>query len=139
MVTPDLVETLIAFDYGSKRIGVAVGQTMSNTAEPLAVVRQKQHKIDWDTIQKIVAEWRPNRVVIGFPATKDGQEHKVHTAIRHFASELEKRFCVPVEFVDERLSSYEAASQQSSRHEIDAVAAQLILESWLNAQRMQKN
>ena len=137
---PEPIETVIAFDYGAKRIGVAVGQTLSNTAEPLSVVTQKQNKINWPAIEKIIAEWRPNRLVVGFPATHDGQRISIHDAIDRFVRALEKRFSLPIELCDERLSSFEAAQQEmQSRHALDAVAAQIILQTWLNARRLQEN
>ena len=136
----ETIETIIAFDYGSKKIGVAVGQTLSNTAEPLTIVGQKQNKIQWPAIEKIIAEWRPSRLVLGFPATDDGQTTDIHAAIERFKRDLERRFSLPVELCDERLSSFEAAEQeQQSRHELDAIAAQIILQTWLNARRSQEN
>lgn len=136
----ETIETIIAFDYGSKRIGVAVGQTLLNTAEPLTIVGQKQNKIHWPAIDKIIAEWRPSRLVVGFPVTEDGQTINIHTAIERFKRDLERRFSLPVELCDERLSSFEAAQlEQQSRHQLDAIAAQIILQTWLNTRRSQEN
>ncbi|MEM7468462.1 MAG: Holliday junction resolvase RuvX [Pseudomonadota bacterium] len=133
-------QTILAFDFGKRRIGVAVGQTLSRTAEPLTTVTQKPANIDWQAIDKIVREWRPDLCVVGFPATADGGETPIHVQIKRFAATLKERFDVPVEFCDERLSSYEAEHHlQESRHDIDALAAQIILETWLNDKHLAKN
>lgn len=136
---PDSIETILAFDYGAKNIGVAVGQTLSRTAEPLTVVSQKHGKIDWVSIGKLFDEWRPDRVVVGFPNTRDGESLPIHAAIKRFVVRLEQRFELPVTLFDERLSSFEAAQQSHlDRHRLDAIAAQMILESWLNAEHQEK-
>ena len=132
------IETVIAFDYGSKRIGVAVGQTLSGTAQAVTVVKQKNGRINWPEIEKIIAEWRPDRIVLGFPATRDGRAITLHSAIERFAQDLKKRFDVPVELCDEHLSSFEAAQREPDQHVLDAMAAQIILETWLNAARQKK-
>lgn len=126
--------TLMAFDYGTKRIGVAVGQTITQTAEPLTIVRQVNGQIDWSSIEKIILEWRPDRLIIGFPATEDGNRIALHDAIERFGSELKSRFSIPIGYCDERLSSFEASSlHEGSRHELDAIAAQLILQTWFSS------
>ncbi|MGR8946553.1 MAG: Holliday junction resolvase RuvX [Gammaproteobacteria bacterium] len=133
---PGSIATLMAFDYGTKRIGIAVGQTISQTAEPLSVVPQNHGQIDWLSIEKIIAEWRPDSLIVGFPATADGRRIAIHDAIDRFANGLRKRFKLPVEYCDEHLSSFEASqSLESSRHELDALAAQVILQTWLENNR----
>ena len=135
---PSSIETILAFDYGSKNIGTAVGQTLSRTAEPLTVVTQKQGKIDWLTIDKLVQEWHPERMVVGFPLTRDGEMLPIHDAIKRFAKQLEQRFKLPVTLFDERLSSFEASQQPHlGSHQLDAIAAQIILQSWLNTQHQE--
>ncbi len=151
--------TVIAFDYGEKRIGVAVGQTLSATAEPLVVLEQKNRQIDWAAIKALMEDWRPDQLLVGFPHTADGKEIPIHLAIKTFSEELGSRFNLPVAFCDEHLSSYQAkqsplavkAAKRSAnkRHQpggknharkrrrdtvgIDAIAAQMILESWLES------
>ena len=125
--------TLMAFDYGTKNIGVAVGQTITQTAEPLTVIRQSNGHLDWAAIEKLIGEWRPDKIIIGFPATDDGKRIAIHDAIERFASDLKSRFALPIAYCDERLSSFEAAQlSDESRHELDAIAAQLILQTWLS-------
>ena len=123
----------MAFDYGTKKIGVAVGQTITQTAEPLTVIRQSNGHLDWTAVETLISEWRPDKIIIGFPATEDGKRIAIHDAIDRFASDLKSRFALPIEYCDERLSSFEAAKlSDESRHELDAIAAQLILQTWLS-------
>jgi putative Holliday junction resolvase len=126
-------ETVLGFDYGERRIGVAVGQTVSRTAGPLTTLPAKQGQPDWAALARLVAEWRPERFVVGLPTTVDGAPHPLREAIERFARRLEGRFRRPVVFVDERLSSWAAASAiRGSRHGVDALAAARILETWLD-------
>ena len=153
--------TVMAFDYGEKRIGIAVGQTLSATAEPISVLRQKNQRIDWNAIEALIDDWRPDQFVIGFPHTADGEEIPIHKAILSFSDELTARYKLPVAFYDEHLSSYMAkqsptaikeAKKLANKHkcrprqtrgkrhrtglaELDAIAAQMILESWLQSRR----
>ena len=135
-------EVLLAFDFGSRRIGVAVGQTTTGTASPAGVVNVAQSP-DWPAIERCVREWSPTRLLVGLPYNMDGTETVLTGACRAFASELARRFGLPVELVDERLTS--AAAQSDLRdarrsgartrrvrpEDIDANAARLILETWL--------
>lgn len=124
--------TALAFDYGERRIGVAVGQTRTRTAQALVTLRVRNGQIDWPAIAKLVAQWQPQQLVVGVPTTDDGQPHVNAAPIARFARRLHGRFALPVAFVDERLSSY-AASEDPDRQRVglDAVAARLILETWL--------
>jgi putative Holliday junction resolvase len=129
-------ETVLCFDYGARRIGVAVGQTVTRTAGPLATLSARQGQPDWAALARLVAEWRPERFVVGLPTTADGAPHPLRAAIERFARRLEGRFRRPVEFVDERLSSWAAAADAGDgRHGVDALAAARILETWLGQTR----
>lgn len=124
-------ETVLGFDYGKRRIGVAIGQTVSRTASPLRTLPAKAGQPDWSALAAILAEWRPDRVVVGLPAMADGAPHPVAEAAQRFARRLHGRFGLQVEFVDERLSSHAAAERLQGTGDVDAMAACVILETWL--------
>jgi len=130
--------TVLGFDYGDKRIGVAVGETFTRSARPLATLAQ-----DWPRIIGLIEEWRPSACVVGLPLTADGETQAVTTRALQFAATLRKRSGLPVHTCDERHSSLAAETTIKLRKaegrrragapsEIDAVAACLILEQWLN-------
>ena len=125
--------TALGFDYGERQIGVAVGQSISRTATPLTTLAAHAGQPNWIDIQNLIREWRPEILIVGKPSTADGKPHSLVPAIERFAGRLHGRFGLPVEFVDERLSSYEAQAITKSRNcPVDAVAACFILETWLN-------
>ena len=121
--------TVLAFDFGLKRIGVAVGEPELGTAHPLPPISAP----GFDSIQKLIAEWRPARIVVGLPVAENG-EHPLAKRVERFARQIEGRFRVPVARVDERFSSVEAESRLrgSKGNSIDSVAAQLILEQYFD-------
>ena len=138
---PGTPETILAFDFGLRRIGVAVGQQVTATASPLETVPNDEEGPDWQRIDTLIREWRPARLIVGLPGHADGSASEIGNAARRFAGAL-ARFGVPVEFVDERYSSVEAqallAGQRErgqrgrvSKAEVDAAAATLIAERWL--------
>ncbi len=134
--------SVLAFDYGLRRIGVAVGEPALQTANALTVVQNRDSGVDWQHIDKLVKEWQPARLVIGVPLKMDGSDTDLTRAAERFGRELENRFGLMVAAVDERLSSQEAermlADARSSgrmkrrtrREDIDMLAAQIILERW---------
>ncbi len=137
-------EVLLAFDYGTRRIGVAVGQTTTGTASPAGIVGAGTGP-DWAALERCIREWSPARLLVGLPYNMDGSETVLTGACRAFAGELARRFGLPVEFVDERLTSVTAQAdlrevrrsgaraRRVTREDIDANAARLILETWLRA------
>lgn len=138
----DPVQTLLAFDVGARRIGVAVGNTVSMSAREVGVLDMREGKPDWPALDRWMREWRPSRLVVGDPATLDGGDQPIRRMARKFAQDLFARYDLPVEQVDERTSSIEAAqrfaagraSGQRKRHQasqLDALAAAIILERWL--------
>jgi putative Holliday junction resolvase len=146
-VAPDALllrpaELILAFDYGHRRIGVAVGNTGTRTATALGSVPARGAP-DWDAVARRVREWTPARLLVGLPYNMDGSETALTAACRRFASELSQRYALPVELVDERLTSSAAQSdlrearrsgarrRRVRREDIDANAARLILETWL--------
>lgn len=123
--------TLVCFDYGRKRIGVAVGQTLTGTASPLQTVPVNKGVPDWDIIAKIIRDWSPAALVVGYPLNMDGTSQSMSHAATRFMNQLRHRFRLPVYQADERLSSYEAGKRLHRQDDLDAVAAQVILETWL--------
>ena len=134
--------TLLGFDYGRKRIGVAVGQEITSTARGLTTLTTTQAGPDWDAIDKLVKEWQPELIVVGMPSNMDDRPHKLHDEITNFGNQLAQRYNLPVEWIDEKLSSMEAEQQLSAskktkkrkqdKAQIDKLAAQVILQSYLN-------
>ena len=119
--------TILAFDFGSKRIGVAVGEPELGTAHPLPVID------DFSKVEKLVEEWKPAALVVGRPSSVDGKPHDMTRRAEDFARRLERRFKLPVARVDERYSSLEAESRLrgAKRRAVDSVAAQILLEQYL--------
>ena len=137
------VGTLLAFDFGHRRIGVAVGQTLTGSANALAVVSVAA-KPDWQTIGGIIDEWKPVALVVGLPLAADGGETTMSEDARRFGRRLEGRYGVPVWYEDERLTSVgaeqrfaDARARGGMRRKDaalkDAMAAQIILENWLQS------
>jgi putative Holliday junction resolvase len=138
---PATPETILAFDFGLRRIGVAVGQQVTASANPLAVIQNSDDGPDWAAIDKLVSEWQPARIIVGMPAHADGSPSEIATKVRGFIGEL-ARFERPIETEDERFSSLEAEellkSERAlglrgriSKEMIDSAAATLIAERWL--------
>jgi len=131
--------TLLGFDYGTTKIGVAVGQTLTGSASPLVTLRAIQQKPDWQRISRLIEEWRPEALVVGLPFDMDDRETEIAPLARRFARQLEGRYRLPVYMADERLTS-QVARQELGRaaknhEELDAMAAKLILETWLSEKR----
>lgn len=134
-----MIKTLLAFDYGTKNIGVACGQTITRTANVQPPLKAKDGIPDWNQIEKIVKDWQPDLVLVGLPLNMDNSESELSARARKFANRLHGRFGVKVEMVDERLSSFEAKSEVMERsgsrdyknNPVDSIAARLILESWI--------
>jgi len=141
-------KTILGFDFGTKKIGIAVGQSITQTVTPLITLPSKNQKPDWEAIEKQIKEWQPNILVVGLPVHLDGEEQPMTLAAKKFGNQLNGRFQLPVEFMDERLSSYEAeerlheinanrknngkkqTNKRQKAMDIDKIAAQLIVESW---------
>ena len=142
--------SLLAFDFGLKRIGIAVGQEITGTAQALKTVKNSHQGPDWEQIANLISEWKPDALIIGIPCHLDGVESEMTTAARRFARQLNGRFHLPVFEMDERLSSREAENEiirqrasglkkKTAKEDIDKMAAQIILQSWLQQQEHQQN
>ncbi|MDQ2696905.1 MAG: Holliday junction resolvase RuvX [Pseudomonadota bacterium] len=132
--------TVLGFDYGRRRIGVAVGQELTGSARPLALLAARRQAPDWDGIGRLIREWRPDLLVVGVPRHADGSASATTTAALDFARHLAQRYGLAVDTIDERLSSkaaaglLEEAGGRRRRTALDPLAAALILESWLRRQ-----
>ncbi len=132
--------TYLGFDFGYKRIGVAVGQSLTGNASPLSTLAAKHGTPEWATIAKLLEQWQPQALIVGIPTCIDGSALYTTKAARFFANQLNKRFALPVHLVDERLSTVEAREQvfaqggyrKLKNTEIDSIAACIILEQWLH-------
>jgi putative Holliday junction resolvase len=131
----------MAFDFGERRTGVAISQSLTQTAQPLTTISNALGKIDWPTIEKLLQEWKPQEIIVGLP--DDSEQNKVlRRKIMKFVHELKSRFQLPVHTHDETLTSDEAyfhlkkQRQQSkksiNKKEIDKIAAAILLESWMS-------
>lgn len=133
------MQTLLGFDYGKHRIGIAVGQGITRTATALCTVTSSAGTPDWRYISDLVEEWRPQALVVGLPCHADGSDSDMTRAARRFAQQLEARYGLPVHTMDERLSSHTAGQlhRRNARDTagIDAIAARIILQDWLDAEQ----
>jgi putative holliday junction resolvase len=117
--------TILAFDYGEKRIGVAVGNTVTKTAEALKIIQQKNQDERWKAIEQVIQEWEADLLVVGFPTHPDGAHHEMTQKTKRFGNQLKGRFQKEVVWVDERYTSVMVEGGH------DALAAQLILQQYL--------
>ncbi|MDG2047787.1 MAG: Holliday junction resolvase RuvX [Halioglobus sp.] len=137
--------TVMAFDYGLSQIGVAIGNCMLGTTQPLAVLRAKNGQPEWQALKDLMKEWRPDVLVVGEPLNMDGTTSEFSERANKFGRRLHGRLGLEVAMVDERLSSFEAKENSREhghrgdykRQPVDSLAAELILRTWLaeNADR----
>lgn len=139
MSAPRLV---LGFDFGTRQIGVAVGQAITAQARELCVLKAQDGTPDWSRVEALLREWRPDALVVGLPLNMDGTPSEMSARAERFARRLEGRFNLPVHTHDERLTTYEAKGQRLRQGQrdgyrerpVDALAAALLLESWLGEQ-----
>jgi putative Holliday junction resolvase len=137
------IRCVIGFDFGLKRIGLATGQLITGTASPLVTLRAVNQSPDWDSIEKHIRQWQPDALIVGIPYLLDGGESEITRAARNFSNKLAHRFGLPVYTVDESLSSYEAEQtlgqslkiSKHNKHEVDKMAAAIIVQRWLDSQQ----
>lgn len=121
-----MTKTILAFDFGEKRIGVAAGNTITKTAEALKIIQEKNQDEKFKAIETLIQEWQPQLLVVGLPTHSDGAEHEMTLKAKRFGNQLHGRFQKEVVWVDER---YTSVSVQDGN---DALAAQLILQQYLD-------
>ena len=127
----DAIDTILAFDFGLKRIGVAIGNTMICQAKPLSVITATANEPKFAAIDNLIKEWGASRIVVGLPSHPDGTEHEMSARCRRFANQVHGRFNLPVELVDERYSSAVIAAKRGEV--IDDRAAAVILQQYFDA------
>ena len=134
--------TVLAFDFGTRRVGVALGNTLIRVAHPLVTIEGDSDATMIAALAALVDEWRPSRLVVGLPMHADGTPHEMTSRTKEFAQRLGERFSLPVELIDERWTTQAAQDQldaegrgRSGRAERDQIAAQLILQAWFDEQR----
>lgn len=135
--------TVLAFDYGTQRIGIAVGETATAVAHPLTTLARRQARTPFERIAALISEWHPTLLLVGLPTHADGTPHAMTAQSRRFAEELRGRFALPVAFADERFTTKHAlsalresgASRRARDDARDSVAAQIILQAYLDARR----
>ncbi len=134
-------QRFFGIDYGTRKLGIAVGQTLTRTAMGIAVVPVRNGEPDWVQLDQLVKHWKPQALVIGMPYNMDGTDSDIMERVKNFAQGLSERYQLPWHSVDERLSTREAreisrnnadmtGKRYNDRGQVDAMAAQLLLESW---------
>ncbi|MEN8168431.1 MAG: Holliday junction resolvase RuvX [Pseudomonadota bacterium] len=128
--------TLLGFDYGARKIGVAVGQTVTGTASALETLLPVKNRPDWERIGQLIEEWKPDALIVGLPLNLDDSETDATIPALRFSRQLEGRFHLKVHLADERFTSAEARDRLGQKikevEKYDAMAAKLILETWLS-------
>lgn len=134
----------MGFDFGTVRIGVAIGETLTGLAHPLTMIPSEPLARRFEQIGALLAEWQPNQIIVGLPTSLEGAEHEMTQRCRRFGNQLHGRFNLPVTWVDERLSSAEAEQRlrqtgqtaRATKANVDAVAAQILLQQWLDQHKI---
>ena len=133
------LDSVIAFDFGMKSIGVAIGQSITGTASPLQALKAQDGIPNWETLQTLISQWQPKALLVGLPLNMDGTEQAITASTRRFVGRLKHKYNLPVFLHDERLSTIDAKAKlfelggykKLSKEKIDSVSACLIYESWL--------
>jgi putative Holliday junction resolvase len=123
----------MGFDFGMKKIGIAIGQSITGTANPLIIITAKDGQPDWLALGKIVKQWQPEKFIVGLPINMDSTPSEMSSKAEKFARRLTGRYNIPHQTWDERLTSFEAREFADPDKLIDAIAAKLILESYFRA------
>ena len=125
---------IIAFDYGEKNIGVAVGQTETNTSSPLQIIFNNNDQVNWNEISVLLDEWKPELVIIGKPLNMDGTDSEIMKKVEKFVKHLKTIYDAQYEFIDERLTTFEAKEIliENKSDIVDANAAKILIDNWFN-------
>ena len=123
---------IVAFDFGTKKIGVAVGQTATYTSSPLQIIINKDNKVNWSEISILLNEWNPELIIVGKPLNMDGTESEIMNKVDKFLTKLKKISNAQCEYIDERLTTFEAREilGENKVEEVDAHAAKILIDSW---------
>ena len=125
---------IVAFDFGEKKIGVAVGQTSTYTSSPLQVIFNNHDKVNWNEISILLEEWRPELILVGKPLNMDGTDSDMMKKVDAFYKKLESLYDAKFEYVDERLTTFEARDilKENNVEIVDANAAKILIDNWFN-------
>ena len=125
---------IVAFDFGEKKIGVAVGQTSTYTSSPLQVIFNNHDKVNWNEIGILLEEWRPELILVGKPLNMDGTDSDMMKKVDTFYKKLESLYDAKFEYVDERLTTFEARDilKENNVETVDANAAKILIDNWFN-------
>ena len=125
---------IVAFDFGEKKIGVAVGQTSTYTSSPLQVIFNNHDKVNWNEISILLEEWRPELILIGKPLNMDGTDSEIMKKVDIFYKKLKSLYDAKFEYVDERLTTFEARDilKENNVETVDANAAKILIDNWFN-------
>tara|TARA_B100001063_G_scaffold137055_1_gene128101 strand:+ start:4450 stop:4842 length:393 start_codon:yes stop_codon:yes gene_type:complete len=128
---------IVAFDYGTKKIGVAVGQTETYTSSPLQIIYNEHEKTNWNEISILINEWNPDLILVGKPMNMDGTESDIMKRVDNFFKKLEKISNIECKYIDERLTTFEAKDilGESKVVEVDAHAAKILIDNWFERRR----
>ena len=123
---------IVAFDFGTKKIGVAVGQTATYTSSPLQVILNKDDKVNWNEINKLLNEWKPELIIVGKPLIMDGTDSEIMKQVERFYQKLKKIYDTNFEYIDERLTTLEARQilEDTNINNVDANAAKILIDNW---------
>ena len=123
---------IVAFDFGTKKIGVAVGQTATYTSSPLQVILNKDDKLNWNEISTLLNEWKPELIIIGKPLNMDGTDSEIMKQVERFYQKLKKIYDTNYEYIDERLTTFEARQilEDTNINNVDANAAKILIDNW---------
>ena len=125
---------IVAFDFGEKKIGVAVGQTSTYTSSPLQVIFNNHDKVNWNEISVLLEEWKPELILVGKPLNMDGTDSEIMKKVDAFYKKLESLYDAKFEYVDERLTTFEARDilKENKVETVDANAAKILIDNWFN-------
>ena len=125
---------IVAFDFGEKKIGVAVGQTSTYTSSPLQVIFNNHDKVNWNEISILLEEWKPELILVGKPLNMDGTDSEIMMKVDAFYKKLESLYDAKFEYVDERLTTFEAKDilKENNVDTVDANAAKILIDNWFN-------
>ena len=123
---------IVAFDFGTKKIGVAVGQTSTYTSSPLKVISSKDNKVKWNEIMILLNEWKPELVIVGKPLNMDGTDSEIMKEVEKFYQKLKSIYHAKFEYIDERLTTFEARQilEEKKFETVDANAAKILIDNW---------
>ena len=124
------IEIVLGFDFGTKRIGVAVGNSLTKTAQALSVINNTNQKECFTQIENLISEWQPNLIAVGLPFYPDDAEHPMKIKVKRFGDQIQDRFKLPLQFVDERYTSALLEGDPNYQKRLDSHAAALILEQY---------